>query len=256
MNIEPDDVMSKCKSYEAWDLGVSSSRVSYSESDHYSGVDQVAHGKDLHRASSACAEAIPMANRPPRAPPIAIGSIVKQPPVSRIPGRTASKQFCPTRGGFEVTAARDELLFLHGDTTPIEQPPLDKDLEEPLLLDQEITFLSDDSTLDGLLLDQEITFLSEATTQEPLSAKLCTRESKWDSETCLKQEVERAQMPQAAVLQQVEPNRQDVPKRGLSEILKLKLTNAEEENERLQQANEDMSQKLQKLMSMEVVIEI
>merc|ERR1719331_1666132 len=173
---------------------------------------------------------------------------------SEMPQQTTTEVAQPMRGGFEVTAARDELLFLHGDTIPIAEPTLDKDFEEPLL-EQEITFLSDDSTLEEPLLDQEITFLSEATTQEPFSAKLCTREIIWDTEACSKHEVERAQLPQAAALPQIEPeiepNRQDIPKRGLLEILKLKLTNAEEENERLQQANDDMSKKLQKFISMQ-----
>jgi len=121
-------------------------------------------------------------------------------------------------GGFEVMAARDDLPFLNGDSTPM-QEPLEKDLEESLL-DKEFTFLSDDSTEDPCA----TTFLSEDFAREPCSAKRCTHE--------------------------LEPTRQEVPNRRLSEILKLKLTNVEEENERLQQEHDDMSKKLQELTSM------
>jgi hypothetical protein len=121
-------------------------------------------------------------------------------------------------GGFEVMAARDELPFLNGDSTPMEEP-LEKDLQESLL-DQEFTFLSDDSTADPCA----TTFHPEDFAREPCSAKRCTPE--------------------------LEPTRQDVRNRRLSEILKLKLTNVEEENERLQQEHDDMSKKLQELTSM------
>jgi len=148
-------------------------------------------------------------------------------------------------GGFEVTAIRDGLPFSHGDSTPpwdkdlhkdfcFEKPGLDKDLREPTL-EQEITFLSDDSTEDPC----EATFLSEDSTPEPCSARLRTHELHSDTE--------------ADVLQKVEPTKQDVPKRGLSEILKLKLTTAEEENERLQQVNDQMSMKLQELEAMSML---
>jgi len=88
---------------------------------------------------------------------------------------------------------------------------LHKDLEEPPL-EREISFLSDDSAEDS-----------------PCSSKSCTHKLHGDEE---------------ASLQQVEPPGETFSKHILSKMLKLKLTNAEEENERLQWECERLSKQL------------
>lgn len=90
---------------------------------------------------------------------------------------------------------------------------LHKDLEEPPFeLEREISFLSDDSAEDS-----------------PCSSKSCTHKLHGDEE---------------ASLQQVEPPGETSSKHSLSKMLKLKLTNAEEENERLQWECERLSKQL------------
>jgi len=90
---------------------------------------------------------------------------------------------------------------------------LHKDLEEPPLeLQSEISFLSDDFAEDS-----------------PCSSTRCTHKLHSDEE---------------ASLQQVEPPGETSSKHTLSKILKLKLTNAEEENERLERECERLSKQL------------
>jgi hypothetical protein len=67
-------------------------------------------------------------------------------------------------GRCEVTAALEKLPSPRWESTPVEEPPLDKDVEEEVLeLDAEITFLSDDS------IQEPGSFVSQDSTQEPCS---------------------------------------------------------------------------------------
>jgi len=70
------------------------------------------------------------------------------------------------------------------------------------------------------------------------------------SDAAMWQHVKLTRASQDGNLQLVEPTGQDASKRNLSKILKIKLTNVEEENERLQQEHEDISKKLMALTSM------